>query len=125
MCTAFVALQDVTTAMGPTVLWAGTHTAAAHAAWEEDKAGFLGGARARVGALAKGDVLLFDSRLLHCGGENRAARRALFYFSFKRRGEWRGVGPGTLQGGLRGRCTLENVASGVSKDGAFRESACS
>ena len=109
VCTAFVALQDVTTEMGPTILWAGTHSAAAHAAWETDKAGFLRGALPRVALLSKGDVLLFDSRLLHCGGANREGRRALFYFSLKARRETRGIGPGTLLGGLRGACALDAV----------------
>ena len=125
MLTGFVALQDVTVGMGPTVLWAGTHTAAAHAAWGERPSlsspkptvfagapllpgedGHARTARARVGYLSKGDMLLFDARLLHCGCENSSRRRWLFYFSMKRRGAWEGVGPGTLLGSLRGVCSL-------------------
>ena len=65
--TGFIALQDVTRAMGPTLVWRGTHTAAAHVAWEEERAGFLERCPAHVALLSKGDMLLFDSRALHCG----------------------------------------------------------
>ena len=41
----------------------------------------------RLGLLRAGDAILFDSRLLHCGGANDSTRRrAIFYFSFKRKG---------------------------------------
>ena len=111
VCTAFLALQDISPEMGPTVLWAGTHTSAAHEAWYDEKVAFLRRSRARVGLLNKGDVLLFDSRLLHCGGANSAqsgSRRALFYFSFKAR-RARGVAPGTLLGALRGCHSLNTL----------------
>jgi ectoine hydroxylase-related dioxygenase (phytanoyl-CoA dioxygenase family) len=111
--TGFVALQDVTRAMGPTLLWRGTHTVAAHAAWEEEKVGFLERTPSHVALLSRGDMLLFDSRALHCGGENSAAdgqRRRLFYFSFKRANAATGKsGHGTLRAELRGRYSIGSI----------------
>ena len=108
--TGFIALQDVTRAMGPTLVWRGTHTAAAHVAWEEERAGFLERCPAHVALLSKGDMLLFDSRALHCGGENSAAdgrRRGLFYFSFKRaKIETGKSATGTLRAELAGRYSI-------------------
>lgn len=103
--TAFLALQDITPAMGPTVLWSRTHTPKAHAEWYEHKSAFLQRSACRVGLLSRGDLLLFDSRLLHCGGANlegQGQRRVLFYFSLKAK-DARGLAPGTLRGALRGR----------------------
>ena len=104
MISAFLALQDITPPMGPTVLWAGSHTGRAHASWYDEKVGYLARTPVRVGLLRKGDLLLFDSRILHCGGANDAAegaRRAIFYFSLKARAA-RKVPGGTLLGALRG-----------------------
>ena len=57
-----------------------------------------------VGTLATGDAALYDGRLLHCGGANRAdVPRVLFYLTFRNpiaAGE-RGGG-----GGKDGACTL-------------------
>jgi hypothetical protein len=75
--TAFCALQDVELAMGPTILWPGTHT------------NRMDGPIASSGPpfpalLRKGSVLLMDSRLAHCGGANRAdVDRCLFYHSWQ------------------------------------------
>ena len=106
MITGFVALQDIRIDMGPTVLWAATHTVAAHATWEEERVSFLERSVARVATLRKGDLLLFDSRVLHCGGSNLAesgGRRRIFYFSLKRARRATGKsGPGTLRAELRG-----------------------
>ena len=84
--TSFVALQDVTADMGPTIFIPGSHTASAHLAFRD--AGERGGpalaAPNRVATLSAGDATLFDSRLLHCGGGNESdRRRVLFYFSFE------------------------------------------
>ena len=39
--------------------------------------------------LKKGDVSIFDSRLLHCGMENTSLdRRLLFYFTVSEQKEW-------------------------------------
>ena len=63
-------------------------------------------ARPLVATLEKGELLLFDSRALHCGGANLkdgGQRRALFYFSLKRAQSASGKsGAGTLRAELRG-----------------------
>ncbi len=110
LLTAFVALQRVARSMGPTRFYPGTHTSAAHAAFQDSRPG---GARERLlersrcwaPLLRSGDATLYDSRLLHCGGANESAarrrvlrlrlpavgahsagrRRALFYLSFRAR----------------------------------------
>lgn len=87
--TAFVALQDVTAEMGPTTFLPRTHTAAAHAAFDDVPHGrdtLLRGSGGVEARLAAGDAALFDSRCLHCGGANDAAAgatRVLLYLSFR------------------------------------------
>lgn len=54
-----------------------------------------------------GDVALFDSRLLHCGGANVSPRRRiLFYVSFRARKVV--APPGTILYDLRERHTLQD-----------------
>lgn len=87
--TCFVAVQDINEHMGPTTFVPRTNTAAAHERFGE----FASPARDemlrtvdnRVALLGAGDLVIFDSRTLHCGGGNdpeRGETRALFYFSF-------------------------------------------
>ena len=105
--TAFIALQPVDETMGPTLFVPGSHTAEAHAAFNQRDDG--GDARLAVlrrqpvwrAALGAGDVALFDSRLIHCGSANRSPRRrVLFYISFRAAGAH--APPGTLLYDLRG-----------------------
>jgi len=83
--TTFVALQDVTEQMGPTLFIPKTNTSEAHTSFKENLE-IAGPSLAKPNVLAimnKGDCSLFDSRLLHCGLENKSAkRRILFYFTF-------------------------------------------
>lgn len=77
--TALVALQDIEPEMGPTHVWPATHTVEHHATlWsssvnskltigEADKA--FGVPHLKMN-LAKGDLVLYDSRTMHCGGPN-------------------------------------------------------
>ncbi|EED86690.1 predicted protein [Thalassiosira pseudonana CCMP1335] len=94
--TCFIALQDVTLDMGPTVWLPGTHTREAHAAFKDTTPGADGTESAKdalirttpavLGLLKKGSCAIYDSRLLHCGSANRSENdtsRALLYFSFK------------------------------------------
>ena len=103
--TGFLALQDVDEDMGPTVFLPRTHFAPVHARFN-DKEGngkneLLKSAPQALGLLGRGDMSLFDSRLLHCGDANRSnKRRILFYFSFKA-GNQRPP-PGTMLAALRG-----------------------
>ena len=111
--TGFLALQDVDEKMGPTVFLPRTHTAPVHARFNDAE---TGGAKPQLlkegpqalGLLRDGDLSLFDSRLLHCGGANTSPRRRiLFYFSFKA-AEARPP-PGTILTALRGRKLEELV----------------
>ena len=111
--TAFVALQDIDATMGPTRFLPGSHTAAAHAAFNSPEDGGkakLALLRSRPcwrGILGAGDVSLFDSRLLHCGGANESnRRRVLFYASFRAREAK--APPGTLLYSLRERHSLSD-----------------
>lgn len=94
----FLALQDVTEAMGPTSFLLKTHTAAANAIFTSGdpliKNEQLSTADCRLSCLKKGDAVVFDARILHCGNANKAestsgnamednAARALFNFSFR------------------------------------------
>lgn len=99
--TSFVALQTVSREMGPTRFLRSTHTAEAHAAFDdacapEDVGTFLAGLpsdTAACGLLEAGDATLYDGRLLH-GGSASADNavvpavsdgvRVLFYVTFKR-----------------------------------------
>ena len=130
--TAFLALQDIDARMGPTTLWARTHKASAHTRWYESKSALLREAAPRVALMRAGDMLIFDSRVLHCGGANVDAagggaeggrRRAIFYFSLRTKAA-RGLAPGTLKGALRGEYqgieSLLACAAPAAKFGAPR-----
>ena len=102
--TGFLALQDVDEDMGPTVFLPRTHFAPVHARFNDaegdGKNELLKGAPQAFGVLGRGDMSLFDSRLLHCGAANLSKkRRILFYFSFKA-GNQRPP-PGTILAALR------------------------
>lgn len=85
--TALIALQDVDASMGPTHVWPGTNTFACHAQllqWlqaSEDR-GFISvpeadqilGIAHKKMTLAKGSLVVYDSRTVHCGGANCADR---------------------------------------------------
>ena len=90
MYTVFVALQDVDDAMGHTVFYPRTHTPKAHVMWNAAQkkgsspqflSSYQEGIKAVQSNLKKGDVSIFDSRLLHCGMANKSdKRRVLFLF---------------------------------------------
>ena len=153
----FVALQDVTCAMGPTVLVPRTHSNAAIAAdtWlhEADRKAREAGERARraysrseagvadedahadatslldaeravkaflqsnrAPLLAKGDALIYDTRLRHCGAANVSAQpRRMLTFAFAAEGA---AEAGHLRGAtadivaeLSGACSLDDDPS--------------
>ena len=111
--TFFVALQDIDDAMGHTVFYPRTHTPEAHTMWNaaQKKAAspqFLSGyqesTKAVQSKLRKGDVSIFDSRLLHCGmANNSEKRRVLFYFTLSKQTYW------PLQGGLHGANSIRST----------------
>ena len=84
--TFFVALQDVDDDMGHTTFLPGTMTSEVHGIFnsgEKQKNNLIAMSPAFRSNLKKGDVAIFDSRLLHCGGANESddKRRILFYFT--------------------------------------------
>jgi ectoine hydroxylase-related dioxygenase (phytanoyl-CoA dioxygenase family) len=90
--TCFIALQDVTLDMGPTVWLPGTNNKQSHVefrdeiSWggESKKDALIRNTPAKLGLLKKGSCAIFDSRTLHCGTANTSGgSRALFYFSFR------------------------------------------
>ena len=130
----YVALQDVSPTMGPTVFLPRTNTKEAHAAFYADdeyadtpppdtpEASTISPSRERLlrttpvrrGEMAAGSATIFDQRLLHAGSGNTAGgRRVLLCLSFMREGV---VGPsGSLRAEyeghtLRGLIALETAA---------------
>ena len=104
--TAFVALQPISERMGPTSFLPRTHSSTVHAAFNSNAAGprseLLSVWPVWPGLLGSGDVTLFDSRLLHCGGANESpTRRVLFYVSFRAKHARGADGGGTLLSALR------------------------
>ena len=101
--------------MGPTIFLPRTHTSEAHALFD-DREGeghwwLLEHSPQSLGVLSRGDVSLFDSRLLHCGAANTSPRRrVLFYFSFKAAAAR--PPDGTLLPGLRGLRMADLCVSG-------------
>lgn len=90
--TCFIALQDVTLDMGPTVWLPGTNNKQSHVEFKDElswdgeskKDTLIRNTPAKLGLLQKGSCAIFDSRTLHCGTANTSdGSRALFYFSFK------------------------------------------
>jgi len=111
--TTFVALQDVSESMGPTLFIPQTNTLEAHKSFQENLE--LGGPsllKPNVKALLKtGDGSIFDSRLLHCGTENVSeTRRILFYITYgPKNAENPNRGFSTIREEFRGRYTLETM----------------
>ena len=110
LVTCFIALQDIKSDMGPTIMVPRTHTdATAHERLSgrpemparEASLGAMHGTAATAAGLKfpvmqctinEGDCVMMDSRLFHCGGSNTSGlRRRLAYFSLH--------APGILPGG--------------------------
>lgn len=80
--TSLIALQDIDADMGPTQVWPATHTMEHHCTlwnnigklnnWEADK---VFGIEHKKMTLSCGDLVLYDSRVMHCGGANTSDRR--------------------------------------------------
>jgi ectoine hydroxylase-related dioxygenase (phytanoyl-CoA dioxygenase family) len=92
--TVFVALQEIADHQGPTRFLPYTHTCTiSHRELERDSpdAAFCQRTPSVSALLGVGDVALYDSRTLHCGGPHRVpanlaetrVERVLFYVSFK------------------------------------------
>ena len=86
--TVFIALQDITEPMGPTIFLPRTNTASAHAKYNDvsERDAFLESSPSVAALLNAGDASLFDSRTMHCGGANdeqEGSTRVLLYMSFR------------------------------------------
>jgi ectoine hydroxylase-related dioxygenase (phytanoyl-CoA dioxygenase family) len=87
----FLALQDVTTTMGPTTFLLGTNTEEARNAYDDDISvmdSLISNCEIRETTMAMGDLVVFDARTMHCGNANvgsdgTSPDRALFNFSFQ------------------------------------------
>jgi len=93
--TAFAALQDVERSCGPTRFVLGTHKMEdAHELYVEEPELFCENVDANVATLKIGEVSLYDSRVLHCGGAHVGAvgdpERVLFVLSFTKAGAQEG-----------------------------------
>jgi ectoine hydroxylase-related dioxygenase (phytanoyl-CoA dioxygenase family) len=90
--TFFIALQDVEDNMGHTTFIPRTHTPDAHLLWnrgQKQKDDLIASLPAVTSSLKKGDVAIFDSRVLHCGDANSSdKRRVLFYFTLSKQADW-------------------------------------
>ena len=119
----FLALQDVNEDMGPTTFLLKTHTAKQNAMFKDhsQKDDQLSKADARLATLKKGDAVLFDARILHCGNANDAekgANRVLFNFSFRNPKVTGSLGyPGSIRPGYCGAMTLRNISDALVAHG--------
>ena len=81
--TCTIALQDISSDMGPTVFIKGSNSKTMHKQFDSKPTALLGSTPYLLSTLSVGSAALYDSRTLHCGGANRSpTQRALFYFTF-------------------------------------------
>mmetsp|Transcript_15435 Transcript_15435/g.17136 ORF Transcript_15435/g.17136 Transcript_15435/m.17136 type:complete len:409 (-) Transcript_15435:248-1474(-) len=115
----FLALQDVNKFMGPTTFLLRTHTAKENAIFNDysQKDDQLVTADSRLATLKKGDAVLFDARILHCGNANDAEKgsdRALFNFSFRNPKVVGSLGyAGSIRPGYTGAMTLGDLSKSL------------
>jgi Phytanoyl-CoA dioxygenase (PhyH) len=123
--TCFIALQDITVDMGPTVFLPRTHTTGSHDQFKHDKETLLRTTPHVMAVLPKGSCAIFDSRLLHCGSANRSSEtgananahhRAIFYFSIRHSNITNPGNPASLRDDLKSlplSTLVETVLAGV------------
>jgi ectoine hydroxylase-related dioxygenase (phytanoyl-CoA dioxygenase family) len=122
----FLALQDVTEAMGPTSFLMRTHTSKANDIFnsgdQSQKDNQLLKADCRLCTLKKGDAVMFDARTLHCGNANDAEEgrtRALFNFSFRNPEVQGSLGyKGSIRPGYEGALSLGDVSDALAAYGS-------
>jgi len=111
----FLALQDVDENMGPTTFLLKTHTKKENAIFNDysQKDEQLSRADSRIATLKKGDAVLFDARILHCGNANDAEKgsnRVLFNFSFRNPKVQSNLGyAGSIRPGYCGAISLDGI----------------
>mmetsp|Transcript_11145 Transcript_11145/g.20166 ORF Transcript_11145/g.20166 Transcript_11145/m.20166 type:complete len:381 (+) Transcript_11145:267-1409(+) len=117
----FLALQDITEAMGPTTFLLGTHTKKERSKFDDSqmKDEQLANAKSRLALLKKGDAVLFDARILHCGNANEeegGSTRAMFNFSFRNPKESGSLGYcGSMRPGYVGKISLGDVGAALEQ----------
>lgn len=114
----FLALQDVTEDMGPTSFLLKTHKSNEYSsagATLKSKDEILKKADCYVSTLSKGDCVLFDARILHCGNANASSTtRAMFNFSFRNPKIEGNLGyPGSIRPGYCGKLTLGDITTAL------------
>eukprot|EP00957_Ditylum_brightwellii_P148476 11304398-Ditylum_brightwellii.AAC.1 len=115
----FLALQDVNEFMGPTTFLLRTHTAKENAIFNDSsqKDKQLTTADSRLATLNKGDAVLFDARILHCGNANdmeKGSDRALFNFSFRNPKVKDNLGyAGSIRPGYAGAMNLRDISEAL------------
>jgi len=117
----FLALQDVTEDMGPTTFLLKTQTEKGNAIFEGGDDAYdeyLAKANCRLATLKKGDAVLFDARVLHCGNANDAEKgqeRVLFNFSFRNPKVVGDLGyKGSIRPGYVGAMTVGDVGDALA-----------
>ena len=118
----FLALQDVTEDMGPTSFLLRTHTSKASAIFsgtdQEEKERQLVDSNCQLSTLKKGDAVVFDARLLHCGNANTESVRVLFNFSFRNPKVKDDLGyKGSIRPGYEGALSLLDVGNALKAYG--------
>jgi len=117
----FLALQDITKEMGPTTFLLGTQSYEEQVKFEDysQKDDQLSNANSRLALLKKGDAVLFDARVLHCGNANDeelGATRAMFNFSFRSPKEVGSLGYcGSIRPGYVGRLSLGDIGEALEQ----------
>jgi len=115
----FLALQDVTESMGPTTFLLGSQSYEERVKFDDlsQRDEQLATANSRLALLKKGDAVLFDARLLHCGNANdelNGATRAMLNFSFRNPKETGNLGYcGSMRPGYVGAMTLGDVTDAL------------
>ena len=120
LLTTFIALQEISDAMGPTILFPGTHDDPYLQQWlsvlpgaDRSPEQFGGGVHATCTA---GSAVLMNSRLLHCGGanlqtESGGSRRRLFYMTWQKPGNTNHGSTYTMKDALVGRHRVQDFLS--------------
>jgi hypothetical protein len=115
----FLALQDVTESMGPTTFLLGSQSYEERVKFDNlsKRDDQLKTANSRLALLQKGDAVLFDARLLHCGNandEHEGATRAMLNFSFRNPKETGNLGYcGSMRPAYVGAMTLGDVSEAL------------
>jgi Phytanoyl-CoA dioxygenase (PhyH) len=119
----FLALQDVTDEMGPTSFLLKTNTAKAIDIFDsrdmDAKDEQLVNADCRMATLKKGDAVVFDARVLHCGGANdqqNGSTRVMLNFSFRNPKVKGDMGyKGSMMPGYVGAMKLSDVSEALAR----------